>query len=239
MLSQKPPYCLLPTLSCKACVLPSRLPKTQRGDPRAEFTLGQKENHFTSSNGICIHTPMGSISIPLPGPFTDVCFVTDHTHPSPPGNFLIQRHRVCHVFHSRSPWEVGFIRWDNLFEQLASADSSAVTHQLTRHLARSRRAPSPPRRPWSGQLLACHGGPHGGLTALSVSVPPTGWWSGPAVSFAGMQVTAGRARGPRSGSSVPTAPPPSSAFRTECRLPPGASHLQGHSGQMTCTQGTI
>lgn len=103
---------------------------------------------------------------------------------------------------------MGFVRWDNLFEQLASADSSAVTHQLTRHLARSRRAPSPPRRPWSGQLLVCHGGPHGGLTALSMSVPPTGWWSGPAVSFAGMQVTAGRARGPKSGSSVPMAPPP-------------------------------
>lgn len=115
---------------------------------------------------------------------------------------------------------MGFVPWDNLFEQLASADSSAVTHQLTRPLARKLRAPSPLRAP---HLDSCScvmvGHVRDSPFFLCVSVPLTGWWSEPAVSFAGVQVTAGYAHTPYGPSC--TALPSAKAYT----LPPGSQLL--------------
>lgn len=130
---------------------------------------------------------------------------------------------------------MGFVRWDNLFEQLASADLLAGTRQLTGPLARKLRGPVPTVGAPHSDSCSCVmvGHVRDSPFFLSVSVPLTGWWSGPVVSFAGVQVTAGCAHTPYSPSS--TALPSAKAYT----LPPGARHLQGHSGQMTCTQGTI
>lgn len=83
-----------------------------------------------------------------------------------------------------------------------------MTYQLTKCLARRLKGPVPTAEPRLRKLLVSDGRQHVTHFFLSVSIPPTGWWSEPAVSFDSTQMTKRCAYSLESGSPKPRAPPP-------------------------------
>lgn len=74
---------------------------------------------------------------------------------------------------------MGFVPWDNLFEQSASADSSTVTYQLTKCLAQRLKGPVPTAEPRLRKLLVPDGRQHMRLTSffLCPFFQQVGGWS--------------------------------------------------------------